>query len=205
VSVAILGDGHLTSDNPAVADDEAGGRPAGEVWAKRILIAIVAVIALIGLGFLGASFLPRWWSHRVGGQVDGSISGGVALGLFYGFVFTALPLAVLWFAFSRRRSWKTWAVLFAVAVLLAVPNLLTLGIVLGSGGGAHAGDRTLDVEAPAFRSASLAGAILALVAFGLFLYLVGARRRAHDEIARLRAELKAKEAPPPSPEPTGSG
>jgi MFS family permease len=186
-----------------VADNVAAGAPAGEVWAKRILIAIVAIIALIGLGFLGASFLPRWWSHRIGGQVSGSISGGVALGLFYGFVFTALPLAVLWFAFSRRRRWKTWAILFGFAILLAAPNLLTLGIVLGSGSGAHAGDRTLDVEAPAFRSSSLAGAILALIAFALFLYLVGARRRAHHEIARLRAELKAKDAPaPPPPEPT---
>ena len=50
----------------------------------------------------------------------------------------------------------------AFAVLLAIPNLLTLGIVLGVGNAAHAGDRILDVEAPAFRGASLAGALIAV-------------------------------------------
>jgi hypothetical protein len=174
-------------------------RPRREVWAKRVLIAICAVVLLIGAGFLGAAFLPRWWSHRIGDQVNGSIGGGVALGLFYGFVFTALPLAVLRFAFTKRRPWKTWGLMSGLAVLLAAPNVLTLGIVLGSGHAAHAGERTLDVEAPAFRSASLAGAILALLAFALLLYLVGARRRAHHELHRLREELKAAKQQPPPP------
>ena len=185
-----------------MSDEPGNVRPRREVWAKRLLIGICSVVVLIGAGFLGAAFLPRWWSHRIGDQVDGSIGGGVALGLFYGFVFTAIPLAVLYFAFSRRRPWKTWGILFAVAILFAVPNLLTLGIVLGSGNAAHAGERTLDVEAPAFRSSSLAGAVLALLAFGLLLYLLRARRHANDELARLRRELKElKQAPPP---PAGS-
>ncbi|MGE5273350.1 MAG: hypothetical protein ACM3QU_06195 [Verrucomicrobiota bacterium] len=182
------------SDHPA--------RPRREVWARRVLIGIGAIVVLIGAGFLGAAFLPRWWSHRVGDQVNGSIGGGVAVGLFYGFVFTALPLAVLYYAFSKRRQWKTWGILFACAILLAVPNLLTLGIVLGRGNASHAGERTLDVEAPAFRSATLAGAILALIAFALLLYLLGARRRAHDELERLRDELRQmKETTPPPASP----
>jgi MFS family permease len=164
------------------------------------LIAICAVVLLIGVGFLGAAFLPRWWAHRVGDQANGSIGAGVALGLFYGFVFTALPLAVLRFAFDRRRAWTTWGILFAIAILFAVPNLLTLGIVLGSGNASHAGERTLDVEAPAYRSAALAGAILALLAFALLEYLLIARRRSHRELARLREELKAsKQESPPAP------
>lgn len=162
-----------------------------EAWAKRVLITICVIVFLIGAGFLGAAFFPRWWSHRIGDQVSGSIGGGVALGLFYGFVFTVLPLAVLRQAFHKRRPWKTWGILFLAAIVVALPNLLTLGIVLGSGNAAHAGERTLDVEAPAFRSSSLAGAVLALIAFALLLYLLGARRRAHRELDRLRAELKA--------------
>jgi len=169
------------------------------VWAKRLLVAICAVIFLIGAAFIGAAFVPRWWSHLIGDQVNGSIGAGVAIGLFYGFVFTALPLAVLRYAFDKRRPWRTWATLFAVAVLCAVPNLLTLGIVIGNGNAAHAGERTLDVEAPAFRSASLAGAILALLAFALLQYLIVARRRSHHELARLREELRAREqASPPA-------
>jgi hypothetical protein len=174
-------------------------------WAKRALIVIVAVVALIGLGLLGASFLPRWWSHRVADQANGSFTGGILLGIFYGFVFTVLPLAMLWFAFHRRRAWKTWGWMFCLAVLLAIPNLLTLGIVLGSGHGAHAGDRTLDVDAPGFRGASLGGAIAAVVALVLWWYLRYSRRRAQHELSELRAELKEREAaaeaqPPPAPE-----
>jgi MFS family permease len=175
-------------------------------WAKRALIVIVAVVALIGLGLLGASFLPRWWSHRVADQANGSFTGGILLGIFYGFVFTILPLAMLRFTFHKRRTWKTWGWMFCVAVLLAAPNLLTLGIVLGSGKGAHAGDRTLDVDAPGFRGASLGGAIAAAVAFALWEYLRYSRRHARDEVRELRAELKAceeaaKTQPPPAANP----
>ena len=176
-------------------------------WAKRALMVIVAVVALIGLGLLGAAFLPRWWSHRVADQANGSFTGGILLGIFYGFVFTVLPLAMLRFTFHRRRPWKTWGWMFVVAVLLATPNLLTLGIVLGSGKGAHAGERTLDVDAPGFRGASLGGAIAAVVAFVLWEYLRYSRRRARSELRELRAELKARdeapraEPPPPPPGP----
>jgi uncharacterized membrane protein (DUF485 family) len=144
-------------DNHGVGDATKSSRSWREVWAKRLLVAICAIVFLIGVGFLGAAFLPRWWAHRVGGQVNGSIGAGVALGLFYGFVFTAIPLAILRFTFDKRRAWSTWGILFAIAILFAVPNLLTLGVVLGSGNASHAGERTLDVEAPAYRSAALPG------------------------------------------------
>jgi len=165
--------------------------PRLEIWAKRALIWICAAVGLIALGFLGAAFLPRWWAHLVGDQVNGSIVAGVALGLFYGFVFTVLPLLMLRFAFSKRRRLKTWGIMFAVAILLAAPNLLTLGVVLGSGHAAHAGERTFDVEAPAYRGASLAGAILAVVAFGLLTYLISERGRTRRELLRLRSERRA--------------
>lgn len=128
-------------------------------WAKRALVIIVVVIVLIGAGLLGAAFLPRWWSHRVADQANGNFTGGILLGIFYGFVFTMLPLAMLRITFRKRRPWKSYLGMFAVAVLLAMPNLLTLGIVLGSGKAAHAGERTLDVDAPGFRGATLGGVI----------------------------------------------
>jgi hypothetical protein len=165
--------------------------PRLELWAKRALIIIVSVVCVIGLGLLGAAFLPRWWAHRIGGQVNGSIAVGVALGLFYGFVFTALPVAVLRYTFARRRSLKVWGSTVLIAIVLALPNLLTLGIVLGRGHAAHAGERTLDVEAPAYRGAALAGVLIAVAAFGLFTYLVSARGRARRELLRLRAEKRA--------------
>lgn len=80
-----------------------------------------------------------------------------------------------------------------MAVVLASPNLFTLGIVLGRGDAAHAGDRTLDVEAPGFRGGTLAGAILAALALLGVKYLLVSRQRAREELERVRTE-----ASPPS-------
>jgi hypothetical protein len=55
---------------------------------------------------------------------------------------------------------------------------MTLGIVLGTGSGAHAGDRILDVEAPGFRGATLAGALIATGLVAVAWYLISSRRRA---------------------------
>jgi MFS family permease len=165
-----------------------------DTWAKRTLIAIAVIAALVVAGLVGAAFLPRWWAHRIAGQANGSFAGGILAGLFYGLLFTALPLATLGLAFhKRRRAWKAWATIFGVAVLLALPNLLTLGIVLGHGKAAHAGQRTLDVDAPGFRGASLGGAITAVVAVLLWEYLRYSRERARGQVRHLRAELKARD------------
>jgi hypothetical protein len=172
------------------------------IFAKRALIGLLIVGLLILAGFLGAAFIPRWWSHRVGDQVNGSIATGIFLGLVYGFLFTALPLLVLWRGLRKRRTLKSWAIWVGVAIVLALPNLFTLGIVLGSGNAAHAGERTLDVEGPGFRDASLAGASTAVVAFGLFLYLIISGQRNRLQVRRLREQLKAKEREPEPPGPS---
>jgi len=156
-------------------------------WSKRLLVGLALVIALVVLASLGAAFLPRWWSHLVGRQVDGSMTVGVALGLFYGFVFTLLPLLVGRLGFHKRRPWRTWAAFAAATVLVAAPNLLTLGVVIGRGGAAHAAERTLDVEAPGFRNSSLAGAIVAVLALVAVQYLLFSHHRTRVRLARLRA------------------
>jgi hypothetical protein len=68
------------------------------------------------------------------------------------------------------------AVAVVIALILAIPNVMTLGIVLGTGNAAHAGERTLDVNAPAFRGASLAGALIALGMIGFVAFLMMSRR-----------------------------
>ena len=109
-------------------------------------ITVAVLLALL----IGAAFIPRWWAHRVGDQANESFTGGIMLGLFYGFVFTVLPLLLIVWGIRRRRSGRMWLWILAGAILLALPNIFTLGIVLGPGGGAHAGDRTFDVDAPGF-------------------------------------------------------
>ena len=158
-------------------------------WSRRLKVwGGITVAVLIGL-LIGAAFIPRWWAQRVGDQANESFTGGIMLGLFYGFVFTVLPLLA-------DRLGNPAAALRAgcgcgsseAPMLLALPNLFTLGIALGLGSGAHAGDRTLDVEAPGFRGATLGGALLALAAVGFVWYLLSSRRRA-------RRALRAQERP----------
>jgi hypothetical protein len=178
---------------------------AGTNWRRRLLIAGGLLVFVLVVGIGASATVPRWWAHRVGDQVNESITAGVLVGLFYGFVFTLLPIAVLAAVLLWRRTWKAIAVGLAAAVLLALPNLMTLSIVLGRGNAAHAGERTLDVEAPAFRGASLVGALFA-VAFAAFIaYLVASRRRARASAERARKEMTAttaQEAAPPEVSPS---
>jgi MFS family permease len=158
----------------------------GPNWGRRALWLVVALVVLLVAGLIASATVPRWWAHRVGDQVDGSITQGTLLGLFYGFVFTFLPVVVLVLILRWRRTTRAVIVAVVLAVLLALPNLMTLGIVIGRGNAAHAGDRVLDVEAPAFRGGTLAGAILAVLLGGFVAYLVVSRRRAHESARRAR-------------------
>ena len=168
-----------SSDSPSSEPEERSTRPV------TVLVALgVALVALLA----ASAFLPRWWSHRIGNQADGSFTNGIGLGLFYGFSFTLLALVLLVIGLRRIRGWKGRLVLLGVALLIASPNLITLGIVLGPGGAAHAGERTLDVDAPGFRSSSLIGAIVAVLLVLAIWFLVRSRRHAKDESARLRNE-----------------
>jgi len=178
------------SDAPATAP-----RVPGRPWKKWLTWAAVGIVLLLIGAWIGAAFIPRWWSQRIGSQVDGSIPAGITLGLVYGFLFTVLPLLVLLWGFRRRRSWKTWLVFVGAAIVLALPNLFTLGIVVGTGNAAHAGDRTLDVEAPGFRGGTLTGAIAAGLALLGVWYLLGSRRRARREVERLRGESERPDEP----------
>jgi hypothetical protein len=182
---------HMTEPQPPAAAPPARGRS----WKRWLAYTAIAVTVVIVGGWVGAAFIPRWWSQRIGDQVNGSIPAGITLGLVYGFLFTVLPLLVMVWAVRKRRTWKTWLVFFAAAVFLALPNLFTLGIVLGRGNAAHAGDRTLDVEAPGFRGGSLAGAILAALCILAVWWLVRSRRRARDEVDRMRAQAHEPDEP----------
>jgi hypothetical protein len=163
----------------------------------RPLTVLVVVALAVAVLIAGSAFLPRWWSHRIADQANGSFTSGIGLGLFYGFAFTLVALVVLWFGVRRVTSWKGRLILLGVALLIASPNLLTLGIVVGPGGAAHAGERTLDVDAPGFRASSLIGAVVAvLVAFAVGL-LLRSRRRSKEDVAVLRKELDETRRPPP--------
>jgi hypothetical protein len=162
---------------------------AGRSWQTKLIFAVV-VLALAGLAYLFAvTIVPRWWAQRVGDQVDGKISKGIAWGLFYGIVFTFLPLLVARQA-VRKLSWTMRIVFLAGAAVLALPNLLTLGVVVGNGNAAHAAERVLDVEAPAFRAWTLIGAIASALVAGAAFALMASGRRNRRQLKALEAEQK---------------
>jgi hypothetical protein len=163
-------------------------------WKRRIILVLVAVVAMVLLVLFARAFLPRWWAQRVGRQVNGHFSGGVAWGLFYGFVFVFIPVIVIRQALRKRFNWPVRVIIIAVAVLLAVPNLLTLSVVVGNGSAAHAGQRIMDVDAPAFRGATLVGAIIGAAAAVFLLYALASRRKRGIELKELRARERERQA-----------
>jgi len=151
-------------------------------WGRRAMWAGGLLVVFLAVALIASATVPRWWAHRVGDQVDGSLTQGSLVGLFYGFVFTLVPIAVIVLILRWRRTWKTIVVAVLLAVVFALPNLMTLSIVIGRGDAAHAGERTLDVDAPGFRGGSLAGAILAALLIAFIAYLFMSRRRARSEL-----------------------
>lgn len=167
-------------------------------WGRRLLLAAIALVVIVLTALAASAIVPRWWAQRIGDQVGGSMFAGFGLGLLYGLVFTALSLTVLWYTFHRRRPWKVWAAGLVLALVVALPNLMTLAIVLGTGNAAHAGERILDVEAPLFRGFSLVGALLAVAAVGFWRYQRFSHVRTRRQNTRLRHDLDAARTPPPA-------
>jgi uncharacterized membrane protein (DUF485 family) len=157
-------------------------------WVNRIVLAVVLLGVVYVTYLVSAAFFPRWWAQRVADQVDGSMARGTMWGLFYGFVFTAIPVLVLVQARRRFLSWTWRGVVVLVAVVLAVPNWLTLAVVVANSSAAHAGERIMDVDAPGFRGATVIGAVVgALVALAITAAGIRLKGR-RNEVKRLRGE-----------------
>jgi hypothetical protein len=164
------------------------------VWKRRAIIGVVVLVLLIAGYFFATSFLPRWWSHRVGSQAHGTFRWGVFWGLFYGVLCTVIAIVVARQSIYRQLSWKARLAIVVVALLIASPNLMTLGIAWGSGNGAHAGQRTLDDQAPGFRGATLTGFVIGLAIAALLEVALHVRRSHANELGHLRVEKKIRDA-----------
>jgi hypothetical protein len=91
-----------------------------------------------------------------------------------------------------------------IAAALTAPNLMTLGIAIGTSPAAQAGDRTMDVTAPGFRYASLWGVVLgALAALVVVTVSILWERRTQElKILRARVDQLEKELPSALPAPS---
>lgn len=156
---------------------------------QSVLKWVALIVALIVAYFFVTRAMPRWWATRVSSVVDSSLTTGWLFGIFVGFVFTVVPLVVLWIAFrvrGRERTWKGWLGWLAVAALTALPNLMTLGVVLGTSSAAHAAERKFDTEGDGFRAGTVLGVVLGVVGALFLTYLVRTRGMFRDQNRRLR-------------------
>lgn len=189
-----------TTEKPPKPPKPAKKPPTPEQLERRSTIIRFAIFVGVGavltvlLYFALSAFIPRWWAQSIGQQVAGRISAGILLGLLYGFLFTFLPLLVLAQAFHRSFTWQTRVAAVLVAVLLTAPNLMTLGIAVGTGRAAQAGNRTMDVDAPGFRYATVWGAVIGGVLAIIVIGLVFFWQRRSEELKLLRARLEQLEA-----------
>ncbi len=156
---------------------------------RRLVIGVILVAAAAVGWFVGSTIVPRWWANRVGDLVDGGHTSGVFIGLAVGSAFTILPLLALKAGWKFRTGWQRWLKFVVLALVLAAPNLATLGVVFGRRSAALAGENILNQQAPGFRGGSLVGAILGfLLVVGVSL-LMSSRRRNKAKVAGLKAEL----------------
>jgi hypothetical protein len=179
-----------TQDTPA--STPANRKGGAKSWLVRFgLLVFLAMLGLLAW-VLAVRVVPTEWAHYVGDRIDGRMTAGTLYGLGFGFFCTLIPLVIARQALRRFKLGFRLFILFLAAVL-ALPNLLTLGIVLGSGKGAHAAERTLDVTGPGFRNATAAGAIVAGLVFLMLTWWGLLRWNDKRKIRKLRS-LQAETA-----------
>lgn len=97
----------------------------------RAIAAAVAVVVLVVGYLLASATVPLMWADAIRDQIGGQLDKSVPLALFYGFTFSFLPLLLAWQCRRRKLSKRLRLALAAAAVLLSIPNVLTLGVIYG--------------------------------------------------------------------------
>jgi hypothetical protein len=162
-----------------------------------VLWVLVAAVVLVVFWLL-ALYLPGWWAGTIGDLVHGEFSLGAWWGLFFGTVFTLLPVIVIGQTIRRWDGWEPPVLLTGLGILLAAPNWVTLWVALGADESARAAQLVLGAEAPGFRGGTAWGALLGgLLGVVLLLLWRGWRRRG-KQLRQLKhdREAPAAEAPP---------
>ncbi|NVM95371.1 hypothetical protein [Arthrobacter wenxiniae] len=106
------------------------------VWLRRTIVGAVAAIVLVVAYFIASVTVPLAWATSIRDQTGGKLGNAIPLGMFYGFVFSFVPVAVAWQAHHKKLDKWVRIGLLVVAVLLTLPNLLTLAVLYGTTGSA---------------------------------------------------------------------
>ncbi|MCA0159074.1 hypothetical protein LB823_22980 [Tsukamurella sp. M9C] len=185
-----------TRAKTAAGDAATRAGDAAKKWLKRAIVAAILVAVLIAAYFALAAYLPRKWADMLVGWVgtDGGTLKGTVFGLGIGFLCAGLPLLILWFAAKRAASHpKIATVLGLIAVVAAVPNLMTLAVAIGTGSGANYARTKLDQNAAGFRWSTLIGVIIGVVAaIAVAIFLEVQRRKRAKKKEQKAVEKQAK-------------
>lgn len=125
----------------AAATQSAGtaGSPARKVpkaempgWLFRTILGVGAAVLLVVIYLIASVTVPLMWANTIRDQVAGQLGNSIPIGMFYGFVFTFVPILIGWQ--GHRRNLNKWVriSLLAIGILLMIPNLLTLGVIYGT-------------------------------------------------------------------------
>ena len=185
-----------TRAKTAAGDAATRAGDAAKKWLKRAIVAAILVAVLIAAYFALAAYLPRKWADMLVGWVgtDGGTLKGTVFGLGIGFLCAGLPLLILWSAAKRAASHpKIATVLGLIAVVVAVPNLMTLAVAIGTGSGANYARTKLDQNAAGFRWSTLIGVVIGVVAaIALAIFLEVQRRKRAKKKQQKAVEKEAK-------------
>lgn len=156
------------ADGAAAPRSRGGSAPPA--WLRDLTLWVAAALAAVVLVVLGVAVLPGWWASVVAGWVQGVLGRGIPIGLGLGALFTLLPLGVGVLALRSGLTSRSRIALVVVALLLLLPNVVTIAVSLGRGDPRS----VLAIAAPGFVGASVAGIGLVVA---LLLALVLIRRR----------------------------
>lgn len=175
----------------AVGTTSGGGRDWRPVGRRAVLWFLVAAVVLVVFWLL-ARYLPGWWAGTVGDLVHGEFSLGAWWGLFFGTVFTLLPVIVIGQTIRRWDGWEPPVLLVGFGLLLAAPNWLTLWVAVGPNPSARAAKLVLDAEAPGFGGGTAWGALLGGVLGAVLLLLWRGWRRRGRELRAMRHDQETE-------------
>lgn len=108
------------------------GKSKLPVWLFRTILGVIIAAVLVVAYLIASVTVPLIWAKSIGNQVGNQLGNSIPLGMFYGFVFSFIPVLVAWQAHHRKLNKWVRIALVALGIALTIPNLLTLGVLYGT-------------------------------------------------------------------------
>lgn len=121
-----------SAPTPETSTTLAGAKQKMPVWLVRTILVAAAVVILVILYVIASLTVPLTWANSIKSQVGTNMGNAIPLGMFYGFVFSFVPVIVAWQAHYKKLNKWVRVGIVVLAVILTTPNLLTLSVLYGT-------------------------------------------------------------------------